>query len=90
MGIYYFYILYSKYLGKYYIGHTKSLQERLRKHNSNHKGFTGTANDWVLVYTESFPTKEYAYLREREVKKWKSKVKIQRLILKYESEHPDK
>ncbi|WP_333908728.1 GIY-YIG nuclease family protein [Marinigracilibium pacificum] len=39
---YHSYILYSRILDKYYVGHTGDLlTERLRKHNSNHKGFTG-------------------------------------------------
>jgi putative endonuclease len=42
----YFYILYSKELNQYYIGHTsESLEERLRKHLSNHTGFTAKAKD---------------------------------------------
>ena len=89
MEICYFYILHSDILDKYYIGHTTDLSERLRKHNSNHKGFTGIVNDWVLVYTETFSTKKLAYARERQVKKWKSKVRLQALIQKKASEHPD-
>ncbi|MBN1637413.1 MAG: GIY-YIG nuclease family protein, partial [Ignavibacteriales bacterium] len=61
---------------------------RLKKHNSNHKGFTGKTNDWKIVYSEIFQTKEKAYAREREVKKWKSRKKIETLIRKG-SEHPD-
>jgi len=54
--------------------------ERLRKHNSNHKGFTGTVDDWSVVYFETFPDKSTAYKREREVKNWKSKKLIEKLI----------
>ena len=78
--MYYFYILYSKSIDKYYIGHTGDLSERLRKHNANHKGFTGQADDWEIVYTETFQSKESAYKRERQVKKWKSRKAIERLI----------
>ncbi|MBL7910664.1 MAG: GIY-YIG nuclease family protein [Bacteroidia bacterium] len=36
------YILFSPSKNKYYVGHTgDDLVERIRKHNSNHKGFTG-------------------------------------------------
>ncbi|RLD36252.1 MAG: hypothetical protein DRI74_09440 [Bacteroidetes bacterium] len=42
---FYFYILHSQKLNKYYIGSTQNLEERLRKHNSNHKGFTGGIGD---------------------------------------------
>ena len=38
----YFYILFSAPADKFYVGHTnESLDERLRKHNTGHKGFTG-------------------------------------------------
>jgi putative endonuclease len=57
METYYFYIIYSPSIYKYYIGHTAELIERLRKHNSNHKGFTGKVNDWAFVYVETFETK---------------------------------
>jgi putative endonuclease len=82
-----FYILYSVVLDKYYIGFTgDDLQERLRRHNTDHKGFTGGIGDWKVVYTEHFNSKEEAYRREREVKKWKSRKLIEKLI---SSEHPD-
>jgi putative endonuclease len=76
-----FYILYSSLKDRYYIGHSGELiAERLRKHNSNHKGFTGKVGDWEIIYTELYDTKEEAYKREREVKGWKSRIKIQNLI----------
>jgi putative endonuclease len=78
---FHFYILRSKTLEKYYIGHTgDDLKERLRKHNSNHKGFTGKASDWELVYLEELETKSLAYRRELEVKSWKSRVRVAALI----------
>lgn len=78
--MYYTYILYSKDLDKFYVGHTgEDLEERLRKHLSNHDGFTAKAKDWVIVYSENFITKEEAYRREREIKSWKSKSRIQKL-----------
>ncbi|HTM92889.1 MAG TPA: GIY-YIG nuclease family protein [Flavisolibacter sp.] len=78
---YRFYILFSPTQNKYYIGHTgDAIEERLRKHNSNHKGFSGKVNDWKVVYTEAYETKELAYAREREIKSWKSRIRIERLI----------
>ena len=80
----YFYILYSKSQDKYYTGYTSSkLNERLRKHNSNHKGYTGKADDWEVVYYEAYAVKELAYKRERQVKKWKSRLRIKELIMKH-------
>ncbi len=77
---YFFYILYSQKLDKYYIGSTQDLDDRLRKHNSNHKGFTGKIGDWEIVYFEIFDSKSLAYARERQVKKWKSRIAVQKLI----------
>ncbi len=77
---YYFYILYSQKLDKYYIGSTQNLESRLRKHNSNHKGFTGKIGDWEIVYFETFDAKSLAYARERQVKNWKSRAAILKLI----------
>ncbi|MBL0314692.1 MAG: GIY-YIG nuclease family protein [Flavobacteriales bacterium] len=51
-----FYILNSERADKFYIGHSgDDIIERLRKHNSDHKGFTGKFNDWMIIYTEDFP-----------------------------------
>ncbi|GAL70663.1 hypothetical protein JCM19302_2385 [Jejuia pallidilutea] len=78
---YYTYILYSKEIDRYYVGFTSDiLQERLRKHNTNHKGCTGKANDWCIVYFESYKTKTEAYSREREIKGKKSRVYIEKLL----------
>ena len=78
-----FYILYSPSANKYYIGHTTdSLDERIRKHNSNHKGFTGGRGDWTLMYHEVFETKSEALSREKQVKAWKSRKAIEQLIRK--------
>ena len=82
-----FYILYSSSANRYYVGHTtEPLAERVRKHNSDHQGFTGKYHDWVVRYTEPFLTKVEAYRREREVKGWKKRSRIEQLIKG--SEHP--
>ncbi len=81
--MFYTYILYSDSKNKFYIGHTGgSLEERLRKHNSRHKGFTGSNDDWVIKYFETFTSKEEAYSRELQIKKWKSRKLIEQLIQK--------
>jgi len=79
---YFFYILFSQKLNRYYIGHTSNLTERLKKHNTNHKGFTGKKDDWKIVYSEEYHSKSEAYARERQVKKWKSRNAMERLISK--------
>ena len=77
----YTYILYSQNQDRYYIGHTCDvIDERLRKHNANHKGYTGNSDDWKLVHIENFESKKDAYLRERAIKKKKSRTYIKQLI----------
>lgn len=64
------YILYSNALHKYYVGCTSlTVEERLRRHNSNHSGFTGKANDWTIQWSEWLPNKKVALAREQQIKK---------------------
>ena len=77
------YIIFSSKLDKYYVGSTSDeMEERLRKHNSNHKGFTGGYGDWKVVHIEVFPTNTEALAREKQIKKWKSRKLIENLISK--------
>ena len=74
------YILFSPSLNRYYVGATRDcLKERIRRHNSQHAGYTGRANDWVLRHSESFETMELALKREREIKGWKRRSAIEGL-----------
>ena len=85
------YILYSSTLDRYYVGYTgDALAERIRRHCSNHKGFTGKSPDWELKYHEVFMDKARAMAREKEIKGWKSRKMIERLIERSTgSDHPD-
>ncbi|MBX7227856.1 MAG: GIY-YIG nuclease family protein, partial [Chitinophagales bacterium] len=68
------YILRSTKTNKYYVGYTgDDLEERIRKHNTNHKGYTGKAQDWHLVYKEIYADKSSAIRRERYIKGQKSR-----------------
>ena len=81
--MYYCYILHSEILDKYYVGHTSDLESRLKKHLTNHNGFTGTVSDWRIVYYEKYDTKTAAYSRERYIKKQKSRKYIESLIANF-------
>ena len=74
------YIIYSSLKNKFYIGFTSNLEERIIRHNQKSKGFTGNTNDWKIVYTERYATKLEAISREKQIKSWKSRIKIQELI----------
>ena len=68
-------------MNKYYIGSTEgTLEARLKKHLSNHKGFTGKAKDWQLVYHEIYSDKKEALSREKQIKAWKNRKQIEILI----------
>jgi putative endonuclease len=77
------YILFSQSLDRYYTGRTgDNIDERIRRHNSKHAGYTGSVCDWKLVWIEDNLSKEKAIERELQIKRWKSRKKIQTLIEK--------
>ena len=63
------YILYSQSSDRYYVGYTGDvIEERIRKHNTHHRGYTGKSADWIVVYQETFVEKKDASKREKEIK----------------------
>ena len=82
------YIMYSQKLDKYYIGYSSDVEDRLRKHNRNSKGFSSLGIPWILLYTECFESKKEALAREKQLKNWKNRNRLESLI-KSGSEHPD-
>jgi putative endonuclease len=78
--MFFVYILYSVSKDKYYVGSSADPNSRLIKHNTNHKGFTGKTGDWEIKYTEPFNTKDEALKREKQIKNWKSRQMIEKLI----------
>ena len=76
------YILFSKTINRFYIGSTEQeMEERLKKHLTNHSGFTGRAKDWEVVHTQRFETKSEAYALERRLKALKSRKTLEKYIL---------
>jgi len=76
------YILYSKNLDCYYIGHTQNLSIRLNQHNSQVSKSTKKTNDWEIVYQECYETRSAAVQRELEIKRKKSRKYIELLLNK--------
>ncbi len=74
------YILFSETKNRFYIVITSDMEQRIMRHNQKSKGYTGNVNDWKIVYTEKYNSKEEAYTREQQIKSWKSRIKIQELI----------
>lgn len=77
---YFVYILYSKSADRYYIGSTKDLDDRLKRHNTGRSKYTKRGIPWDLTYKEEYPTRSDALKRERELKNWKSRIQIERLV----------
>lgn len=63
------YILYSDSISRYYVGFTNDVQERLRKHNSQHNGFTSKGKPWRVVKTYNVEDKSEAVKLEKKIKK---------------------
>ena len=80
MSSHYVYILYSKSCNKYYIGHTKNVQERLLQHNSGRTPSTQSGKPWILMYTEKYDDKSSAAKREVKIKRMKSRKFIESLF----------
>ena len=77
---YYVYILKSEQFCRYYIGTTHDLKLRLERHNSGRTVSTKRYVPWEIKYVEEYEDKRDALRREREIKRRKSRVYIERLI----------
>jgi putative endonuclease len=78
MKSYYVYILASKRDGTLYIGVTNDLIKRVYEHKNNvYKGFTKKYTIHILVHYESFSDIEAAIQREKQLKKWNRKWKLE-------------
>jgi putative endonuclease len=70
--MFYLYILYSSTKNKYYVGQTENIETRVEHHNSGISRYTSITNDWILVYSESFETRNESIKRENEIKRKKA------------------
>lgn len=81
--MFYTYILHNSEIDRFYIGSTSNIEARIEDHNiKNHKTkYTRKqAGEWKLVYKEEFINKTDSIKREREIKRWKSKKMILKLL----------
>lgn len=65
--------------GRYYIGYTGDINERLKLHNSKKVISTKRFVPWQLFYKEEFATAREAIHRELQLKSWKSRKALERL-----------
>ena len=78
--MYWTYILYSKMIDKFYIGHTGNLDLRLQRHNQGWSRSTKSGIPWEIVYFELFKDKSDAIKRELAIKRKKSRKYISEII----------
>lgn len=80
--MYYTYILKTKDQS-YYIGSTQHVDSRLRRHQNGGSVYTKSRRPVQLVYQEEFNSRSEAVRRERQLKSWKSRVDIDKLVSGY-------
>ena len=67
--MFYVYFLKSQKNQNFYIGVTKNIETRLKKHNNGSTKSTKPYRPWKLVHFEKFNSKQEAYKREFFLKK---------------------
>lgn len=80
--MYFTYILQSFKTKKFYIGYSENISERIRLHNQGAVNATKNKGPWKLVHSEKFYNSRDAVHREKQIKSWKSRNSIEKLILK--------
>jgi len=74
------YILRSQTTGRYYVGQTKNLHERVAYHNANYSKSLKNRGPWTLVHFEEYPSRSEAVRRETQIKKQKDRKYIEQLV----------
>jgi putative endonuclease len=76
------YILRSLACDRIYIGSTSNIQRRLSEHNDGRTISTKKFRPWRIIYSELYVTKKEALIREKQLKKWKNRERIEELIVR--------
>ena len=79
-SLHYLYILQSEVNGRYYIGITSDVKNRLRRHNTGKTKSTKAYIPWSLMCEVKFPTRQDAAGIERMLKNSKSRRVIEKYI----------
>lgn len=71
------YILASRRNGTLYIGHTDDLSTRIKQHRDGvFEGFAKRNKAKILVYFETYNSRDEAFRRERRLKEWRRSWKL--------------
>ena len=75
---FYAYIVTNAPHGTLYVGHTDDLARRIYEHREKMRpGFTAKYGLSKLVWFEAFEFREHAFRRERQMKEWRRRWKIE-------------
>jgi len=75
------YILRSLKNGKFYIGQTQNIYDRIKRHNSGKAKSTKYYTPWEIVYTENYQTRGESCKRERQIKSYKGGEAFDKLLI---------
>lgn len=78
--MFYCYIIKSKINGAYYIGSCENMTKRLNQHNQELVPATKRYSPWDLIYKQEFLTLKEARKRELQIKSWKKRSAIEKLV----------
>ena len=73
------YVLEDEETGRFYVGQTADIANRLSRHNHG-RNLSTKHGHWSLVHTEEYATRADAVRRERELKSWKSHNRLAELV----------
>ena len=76
--MFYVYLVASRQNGTLYAGSTDDIRKRIEEHRAKRfDGFTARYGVTRLVWFESHPSRDQAFLRERQIKEWRRLWKLQ-------------
>ena len=74
------YILRSETTGRFYVGQTEHLEERIAYHNADYSLALRNRGPWKLVYSETYATRREAVRRKQYIKRQKDRRFIRSLL----------
>ena len=74
------YVLEAELSKRYYIGQTKDLQKRLKRHNEGRNLSTKAYIPWQLKWYKGFESRQEAIKAEKKLKSIKKRVSLERFV----------
>ena len=78
--MFYIYILKSSKNNKYYVGCTNNVLRRVKEHNQGLSKYTKIGKPWESMYVEEYQFLSKARIREKQIKGWKKRSAIEKLL----------